>query len=455
MTPKEKTQKKHFIAFDKKVIMMIWALAWPVMLGQALHTVLVITDMWFVARLGSTEAAAAGTGTSLLGVIQVLPTLVSAGVVALVARYTGANDMGMIRKISSNGLILSFVIGGAVTLGCWLTLDQLLWIFGDADLTVLAMSRSYVAIGLIGLPFFFYNATSRSIVQATGDTRNPVKIFIIANLVNIALDYVLINLLHKGIEGAATATVISEIVAFVLMTGLTFKNIFDGSFKMVLEHLSLRVETAIRILKIGGYAVMQMITRPFTGLIMYRLVLAQGVAAGAAFGIGGRMFNFVFIFLAGLGTAMSVMVGQSLGRKDIEAAKVLIKQGMILAAINMVVFAIPFYFFPHAFMRFFVDDPEVVRIGVNYLRITYTGVLFAVFNVVFGSAFAGAGDTFPPMLASLVGNWVIKIPLAYLLTTVFHMDSNGVWIAIGLSVIVESIVLAIWFGRGKWQHKKI
>jgi Na+-driven multidrug efflux pump len=128
---------------------------------------------------------------------------------------------------------------------------------------------------------------------------------------------------------------------------------------------------------------------------------------------------------------------------------------MILAAINMVVFAIPFYFFPDAFMRFFVDDPEVVRIGVNYLRITYTGVLFAVFNVVFGSAFAGAGDTFPPMLASLVGNWVIKIPLAYMLTTVFHMDSNGVWIAIGLSVIVESVVLAIWFGRGKWQHKKI
>jgi len=239
------------------------------------------------------------------------------------------------------------------------------------------------------------------------------------------------------------------------MTGLTFKNIFDSSFKMVIEHLSLRVDTAVRILKIGGYAVMQMITRPFTGLIMYRLVLAQGVAAGAAFGIGGRMFNFVFIFLAGLGTALSVMVGQSLGRKDIEGAKVLIKQGMILAAINMLVFAIPFYFFPDAFMRFFVDDPEVVRIGVNYLRITYTGVLFAVFNVVFGSAFAGAGDTFPPMLASLVGNWVIKIPLAYLLTAFFHMDSNGVWIAIGLSVIVESIVLAIWFGRGKWQHKKI
>ena len=448
---------KQFAPFglDHQVIKLIWTLAWPVMLGQALHTVLVITDMWFVARLGSTEAAAAGTGTSLLGVIQVLPTLVSAGVVALVARYAGANDMPMIRKISSNGLILSLIIGAFVAIGSLSSLDQLLWIFGDADATVLRMSRAYVAIGLIGIPFFFYNATSRSIVQATGDTKNPVKIFIVANLVNIVLDYVFINVLHQGIEGAAIATVISEVVAFALMTGLTYRNIFEGNMKTVHAHLSMRFETASRILKIGGYAVMQMITRPFTGLIMYRLVLAQGVAAGAAFGVGGRMFNFVFIFLAGLGTAMSVMVGQSLGRQDIKGAKVLVKQGVILATVNMIVFAIPFYLFPGDFMRFFVDDPEVVRIGVNYLRITYTGVLFAVFNTVFGAAFSGAGDTFPPMFASLVGNWVIKIPMAYLLTGTFHMDSNGVWLAIGFSVIVEALIVAAWFSLGKWQHKKI
>jgi Na+-driven multidrug efflux pump len=98
-----------------------------------------------------------------LGVIQVLPTLVSAGVVALVARYAGAEDMGMIRKISSNGLILSLIIGAIVTAISLASLDQLLWIFGDADGAVLRMSRAYVAIGLMGMPFFFYNATSRSI----------------------------------------------------------------------------------------------------------------------------------------------------------------------------------------------------------------------------------------------------------------------------------------------------
>lgn len=440
---------------ENSLLRKIWTLAWPVMLGQALHTVLVITDMWFIARLGSVEAAAAGTGTSLLGVIQVLPTIVAAGVVALVARYTGANDQDMIKKIAANGLILAIFIGGFVTAISLFSLNQLLWIFGDADRTVLSMARSYVGIGLIGLPFFFYNAASRSIVQATGDTLNPVKIFIIANLCNIGLDYLLINVLHLGIEGAAIATVTSEVVAFILMSHLTYKNIFNANHKMLLQVLTIQWALIWRIIKIGGFAVMQMITRPFTGLIMYRLVLAQGVAAGAAFGVGGRMFNFVFIFLAGLGTALSVMIGQSLGRTDIGTAKRLVKQGVKLATINMVIFAIPFYIFPGAFMRFFVDDPEVIQIGINYLRITYTGVLFAITNTVFGAAFSGAGDTFPPMLASLIGNWLVKIPLAYALTLFFPLGSNGIWFAIGISVAVEALIMAIWFARGTWQTKNI
>ncbi len=446
---------KQRLTLDSRLIQLIWKLAWPVMVGQALHTVLVITDMWFIAQLGSTEAAAAGTGTSLLGVIQVLPTLVAAGVVALVARYVGSHDDTMIRKIASNGLILSLVIGAMVTFGSFAWLDQLLWIFGDADTTVLDMSRLYVSIGLIGLPFFFYNATARSVVQATGDTRNPVKIFVFANVVNIVLDYVFIYILHLGIAGAAVATVLSEVVAFALMTFLTFKNVYGSSLDSLKAHVALELETVRRILRIGGYAVLQMITRPFTGLIMYRLVLAQGVAEGAAFGVGGRMFNFVFIFLAGLGTALSVMVGQSLGQENIERAKQLVKQGMVLAALNMLIFAIPFYVFPERIMGFFVKELDVIVIGASYLRITYTGVLFAVFNTAFGSAFSGAGDTFPPMLASLVGNWGVKIPLAYVLTGYFKMDASGIWLAIAISVAIEAMMMSAWFARGTWQHKKI
>ncbi len=441
--------------FDRKAISKIWRLAWPVMVGQLLHTVLVIADMWFIARLGSVEAAAAGTGTSLLGVIQVLPALVSAGAIALVARFTGANDQENIKRITSNSIILSIFAGITVMIISTIFIDQLLMIFGDADILVMDMAKKYVVIGLIGLPFFFYNATTRSVVQATGDTKNPVIIFILANIINIVLDYYFIMVLGKGIEGAAIATVIAEVVAFSLMSLLVFRNIYKGQLQELIAAITFEKDVAIRILRIGGFAVMQMITRPFTGLIMFRLVLAQGVEAGAAFGIGGRMFNFVFIFLAGLGTAMSVMVGQSLGRHDEEGVDLLIKQGLVLATINMIIFAIPFYIFPKLLIGAFIGDAEVIQIGANYLRITYTGVLLAVFSTVFGSAFSGAGDTFPPMIASLIGNWIVKIPLAYILTRFFNLSANGVWLAIAISVVAEAAVMAFWFKKGKWKEKNI
>lgn len=438
--------------FKDKTLRTIWRLAFPVMIGQALHTVLVLTDMWFITRLGTVEAAAAGTGTSLLGVIQVFPILVSAGVVALVARETGAQNKDKIKEITATGIGLSLIIGALITIFSFLMLDQLLWIFGDADQSVLLMSRRYVGIGLFGLPFFFSNATTRSVVQATGDTRTPVKVFVFANLLNICLDYVFIYVFQMGISGAAIATVMAEIVAFFLMIRLTYASVYEKSFDQIKGHLRLQLHTAIRILKIGGYAVLQMITRPFTGLIMYRLVLTHGVPAGAAFGIGGRLFNFVFIFLAGLGTAVSVMVGQNLGKGDQEGNKQLLRQGVILAGLNMLFFAVPFYIFPSAVMRFFVNDPETIAIGAMYLRITYTGVLFAALSTVFGAAFSGAGDTFPPMIASLIGNWAIKIPLAYALSP---QGSNGIWLAIALSVVIESLIMTLWFRKGKWQHKVI
>lgn len=440
---------------DQNAIKNIWTLAWPVMVGQLLHSFMVTADMWFVSQIGSTEAAAAGSATSLLGVIQVIPFLVSAGAIALVARYTGAENHSEIKEITFNSLGLALIIGAGITGISFLFTNQLLGIFGDADVRVMALAKSYVKVVFLGLPFFFFNATSRAVIQATGDTKNPVKIFILANLINILFDYIFIMVLGYGIEGAATATVIAEIVATVLMIKLVLSNIYSKSLHEFFNAVTFRKNLSKRILKIGGFAALQQFTRPFTGLIMFRIVLEISVEAGAAFGIGGRMFNFVFIFLAGLGTAMSVMVGQTLGRGDIHGADRLIKYGVGLALINMTLFAIPFYIIPEYLMSLFVTDPVVVASGAEYLRITYTGVLTVAFSTVFGAAFAGAGDTFPPMLASLIGNWVVKVPLAILLTSQLNLGPTGVWLAISLSVIVESIIIWGWFRKGKWKTRSI
>ena len=446
---------KALLNKDDAIINKIWVLALPLIVGQFLHTLMIMADLWFIAKLGSVETAAVGISTAIIGVIQVFPFLIATGAIALVARATGSKNEEAVKGITMQSLGLSIVIGIITLIVLYFNVDNSLKIYGAADELVLSEAKKYIQIALLGLPFFFFNSSSKSIIQATGDTRNPVKVFLVMNLMNIILDYLFIFVLKMGIRGAALATTLSEISAFAFMLLLIFKNIYNSDIKLITQHFKLELRTISRIFGIGGYSVLQMITRPLTGLILYRIVLKQGVAAGAAFGIGVRLFNFVFIFLAGLGTAMSVLVGQSLGGNDISGAENVVKQGLKLAIYNMILFAVPFFVFPYYLMRFFVVDIEVIKVGVDYLRICYAGVIFVVFPNVMGGAFIGAGDTFPPMLASVVGNWLVKLPLAYALSTLLGLGTSGVWIAISFSVVVEALVVLVWYRGGKWKEKSI
>ncbi|WP_041720536.1 MATE family efflux transporter [Alkaliphilus metalliredigens] len=438
---------------ERKQIRKIWDLAWPVMMAQLLHTLMSIVDMWFVANLGDVEAAAAGTSTSFIGVIHVIPFLIATGTIAIVARLSGQENHESIASVAKQSMFLAMTIGIMVQMMAFLNLDSILKIFGNADLVVMTQAKLYITIVLVGIPLFFFNAATKALLQATGDTRTPLIIFVIMNLLNIALDYTFIIKLSWGIAGAAWATTISESVGFILMVALIYKRMFKGRGRASIGSFRIHGETCIRILKIGSFSAVQMMTRPVTGLIIYGIVLSQGVEAGAAFGIGGRLFNFVFIVLMGLGTATSVLVGQGLGKKDFDEVEGIVKQGLKLSAYNMILFAIPYFILPHLLIQQFSENQEVIRIGMQYLRICYMGVVFVIFPHILGGAFSGAGDTFPPMFASLVGNWGVKIPLAYGLTRIWHLETMGIWIAISLSVIVEGMIVIHYYKRGRWKQK--
>jgi Na+-driven multidrug efflux pump len=148
-------------------------------------------------------------------------------------------------------------------------------------------------------------------------------------------------------------------------------------------------------------------------------------------------------------------VGQSLGRGDRTACDLLIQKGMRLAWLNVALFAIPFLLLPGTVMRFFISDPAVVAAGVSYLRIVYFGVVFVVYITIYGGVFQGAGDTFPPMLASLIANAPVKLVLAYLLAKPLGMGIQGVWVAIAVSVIVEAAIIAYYFWQGRWKERTL
>jgi putative MATE family efflux protein len=435
---------------------LLLKLSWPVMAGMILQCLLSTVDIYFVSQLGTTAAAAVSLGNSVAGVIFFFSTLVSAGTIALVARSYGQGDHEAIREVCGMSFTLSMIIGLAVSGACILATTPIIRFMFNPDPEVLELTRQFLVILFGGTVLVFVNSSLRTSIQAVGDTMTPLYVFGLANILNALLNPLFIFHFGWGIRGSAMATVIATGMSFLAINGVLIRKIYGGKPSLFLVSLKLNLGMALRILRIGGWACLQQVTRPLTGMLMFRLVTEAGGRAGtAAFGIGGQLFNYVFILLVGLSTGLSILVGQSLGRGDRTACDTLIRKGMGLAWINVALFAIPFVLFPGLVMGFFISDPAVIAAGISYLRIVYFGLIFVVYITIYGGVFQGAGDTFPPMTASVIANAPVKLVLAYLLAKPLGMGIHGVWVAIALSVVVEAAIIAFHFRKGQWREQVI
>lgn len=440
----------------KTDIKKILSLAWPVMLGMVFQSLLATVDTYFISQLGLEQSASSGIANSISGVVFVMSTLVSAGTIALIARSFGEENWEAIRSISGNSLLLSACVGMVLGLSGYYLTTSILEVFFKPSASILKYSSEYLGIMFLGTVFVFLNSTLRTILQAMGDTRTPLFIFGLSNIINAILDYILMFIFDFGIAGAAFATVISNIAASIAIGYIVFGRIYNFDFKKLIESLGFNLKTSTRILRIGGWACLQQVARPITGMLMFSLVYSVGASeASAAFNIGAQLFNYTFIILGGLSMAISVMVGQALGRNDVDSCDSIIKQGMKVATINILVFGVLYIAIPGQIIGLFRDEPLVVQYGISYMRIVYAGIIFVAWTSIYSGVFQGAGDTFPPMISAMVANVVLKLPLAYLLAFPLKLGIDGVWIAISLSVVIEALGIIWSFRKGKWKQKQI
>lgn len=430
----------------------IWKLAYPVMVVITLNTVFGIVDLKFISYLGTAPTAGTVLATSLLEVVMVLSSMISAGTMAIASRSIGAENNAEYEEVAKQSILFSIAFGLIVYLAANLFKVQLLGIFNGTEESI-GYALQFLDIIFITVPINFVTAVLTSILHAKGDTRNPMVALIFANGMNIFLDWLFIMVLHWGVRGAASATLLGIVFTLFYLTVVVLKTLNTN-----LLHLFSRVKLTLnmlkRVVKIGFYSVLYGITRPFTGMLMFQIAARSGDSAVAAFGIGGRWFSLVFIILGGLEAAISILVGQSMGSRNMDKINHLIKEGLKVALISLFVMGVPYLFFSKFLMQVFIQDPQVVSFGIRYLRIVFLGLLFVPFTTVFNAVFRGAGDTAPPMIAALVANWAIKIPLAYVLS-ISGMNSDGVWAAIAISVAAEAAVVFTLFRRGKWKNKVV
>jgi putative MATE family efflux protein len=443
-----------------KIYQDLWRLSWPVMIFMVFQTTLELVDLYWVGYLGTAAVAALSLANSLFWMLFTFSDIITISTLALTARYRGAGDTENVAVVARHSFWLATFISVAVTILIVGFSDIFISLYG-VETEVHDMAVLYLKIIGVSMLFAYTGMALGATLQGVGDTRTPMVILVITNIINIILDPILIFGLigapELGILGAALATLLARVFGFLAMLYIVLSGKISPSKLKVPGLFKLQFQLAYfkKIFEIGLPAFMQTLTRPLTGLIMMWLVALFGLEAIAAFGIGQRILGFAFILLSGLTVGTSTMIGQSLGAELHSLTSEIIRKAMVLSLAVQAAMTVLCFFAAPLIVGLFSRDPVAIQLGVSYLKIISTCmILMGPFHIL-DAVFKGSGYTVPPMVSALVANWLIKMPLAYLLALPLNLGTDGVWWSISISVLAELLILLAWYRRSDWSRREI
>ena len=255
-------------------------------------------------------------------------------------------------------------------------------------------------------------------------------------------------------KGAAIATTIGRGAGVMYQCYHLFKG--KGEIRVRLNQFVPDWKVIRSLLDIAWPATFQFIIASGSWIILTRLVAETGgTEASAGYQVAIRNVVFFILPAWGLSNAAATLVGQNLGAGQPERAE---KSVLLTARYNvyfMALVTLLFTVFPGPIIRIFTQEAEVVRTGIDALRIIGTGYIFYGIGMVMMQAFNGAGDTRTPTWINFFGFWCFQIPLAYMLSKVFQFGPEGVFIAIPVAETAIALVCYYFFRKGKWKTVEV
>jgi putative MATE family efflux protein len=432
-------------------------LALPVALENVLHMAVFIVDLIMVGRLGTVPVAAVGLAGALGFIIAMIFTALNVGTTALVARDFGAKQKDEARKVAGQSLLITLVFG--------ITVSPFIFYFADNILVLMSAEENVVSLGSqylkIVLSFFIFRLiilTGSSIFRGAGDTKTPMLITLVMNCVNILFNWLLIFGIwifpRMEVAGAAWATSIAYTIGASLIFYRLFsrKSILTISFKHIVD---VNISIIKRVLRISLPATIDASLTQMGYLFFIKIVTMLGTVSLAAHQIAIRIEALSFMPGFALGVATTTIVGQSLGANKPDLARLSMRKNCQIALALMGFFAFIFLVFAKPMASIFHPEQDVLALSAYCVMIAALEQPALAIYIVYAGGLRGAGDTFSPMIVTIVGTLCIHLPVAYIFGIVLEWGLAGIWFGAALDWIVRAIAVYILFRKGRWRTIKV
>ncbi|MEP5612632.1 MAG: MATE family efflux transporter [Cyclobacteriaceae bacterium] len=408
-------------------------LATPVMVGQLGHIMVSVADSVMVGRVGVIPLAASTFAGTFFYVLMLFGIGVSYAITPVVAA-TDRSDKPRLLSFLQSGLMMNVVLG-IILLLLGLLASNFLEYFGQQEQVVQAGRPYLVIVSLSLFPIMIFQ-TFRQFSEGQSDTLSPMIVSIVANLLNVGLNYLLIygkfGFEPMGLNGAGIATLISRIAMALLIVWLIRKKC--QGFKWKFDPIIIK-----RLLKIGVPSGMQYIFEVgafATAAIMVGWISAEALAAH---NIALNLSAITYMAATGLAAAATIRVGNQVGLKDKRNLRVAGFSIMALVTVFMAICGILLIIFRGFLPALYIEDLEVKSIASALI------IIAAAYQIPDGLQAVGLGvlrgltDVKIPTIVTFVSFWIIAIPLGYFLAFPLGMGVNGVWYGLCVGLTLASI----------------
>ena len=428
----------------------------PVILGMLGHTFVQLADNIMVGQLGTAELAAVSLGNSFVFIAMSLGIGFSTAITPLVAEADGAGDQKSGKTALKHGLVLCTVLG-LVLFGLILLAKPVMYIMQQPD-EVVALAMPYLDLVAFSLvPLIIFQAF-KQFSEGLSQTKYPMYATIIANVVNIVLNYLLIfgnlGFPQLGIVGAAVGTLVSRFMMvfylwFILKKKKKFSYYVTGFNFAKLERRVMK-----KILHLGFPSALQMFFEVaiFTSAVWLSGVLGKN--SQAANQIALNLSSMTFMFGMGLGVAAMIRVGNQKGLKNFKELRRIGQSIFFLTFLLEIFFAVLFlmgrHWFPSLYldvsdMSNFADNTEVLIIAAELLLVAAFFQISDGIQVVVLGALRGLQDVKIPTIITFIAYWLIGFPTSFYLGLYTSLESTGIWIGLLTGLTASAIMLYIRF----------
>lgn len=434
-------------------------LALPALAEQALVMLVGFSDTLLTGRyLDETHLAAVGLIAYLLWFFHTLFQTVGIGAMAMVARYVGAQDREMARRVTNQAVVIGVAFAAVVVAVIAIWCDPLIGLMQLEEESARFAAR-FVRGQLIALPFIMLQGVGVYCLRGAGDMIAGLRVMGTVNLVNVAISWPLVlgagPLPQLGWDGLVIGTCCGESVGGLMALWFLLR----GRAGLKLRWASLRPDRALihRMLRIGVPGGADMLLMVACHLTFLAMINRLGDLAAAAHGVAVRLESLSYLPGTAFQMAAATLAGQFLGAGEPRRAAHSVLTACLAGGGIMVTAGLSFYFFADPLTQLFLsaDQVEVHELASRLLRIVAFSQPALALAMILTGALRGAGDTRWPLAFTLIGLAGIRLPLAWLMTGWLALGVAGAWYAMVIDLYLRCFLVLGRFLQGGWKRIRV